>query len=131
MRYLRNAAAHKLVAKVAQEMAAEIFDTLMRRNEWYDLWKQKNPSLLTPSELEAEYIRVVWPTLLEEARATLAKMLEGPYDEATKQEIADALVKDTKLREERVSAARSYRSRAISEQMRALDEAHTKGLLKH
>lgn len=89
--------AHVLVAKTAKEMAGALFEEMMRDNALYKQWKAQCPEL-TPKKLQQRFILQAQPLLLEQARATLAKMLTGPYPEALKDQIADALIQDRILR---------------------------------
>ena len=98
---------HKMIRGLAIEMAAEIYDKLMVRNEWYDLWKRKNPNVSDPNELMLRYVDRTWPTLVEQARATLAGMLTRPISEDLKLSIHDALIKDAKFRPGRIESRKS------------------------
>ncbi len=85
---LPHAAGHKLVVKVAKEMAAEIYETFAKAdNRWFAM----NPS-------QDAYVKEAWPLLLEQARATLASLIAHTHDERLKDEIHDALVKDNAIR---------------------------------
>jgi hypothetical protein len=87
---------HKLIARTAAGMAFEIYDKLMERNDWYEEWKRKNPDL-SGEALANEFVRRIWPTLIDDARATLAGMLACPLDEGLKEEIYQALCLDSQL----------------------------------
>ena len=87
---------HKMVADTARAMCHEVYDALMQRNEWCDLWKRQNPGL-PPKALEEVFIERNWGKCVPGARATLTGMLSGPYDQALKESIYDALILDRTL----------------------------------
>lgn len=87
---------HPMVWKTAVGMAHELYEQLMSDNRRYAEWKAKCPDL-TPQRLEKLFVSMLAPKLLLQARATLAKMLTEPYDEALKDEIAEALIADRGL----------------------------------
>ncbi len=88
--------AHWRVAALAKEMAHEVYDELMKRNDWYDLWKNAHPGLSSRG-LENAFVSKNWHKFVEGARATLAGMLTQPYDEDLKNAIYEALVDDSTL----------------------------------
>jgi hypothetical protein len=88
--------AHSLVLDTAKEMAFELYEHMMRDNEWYARLKELNPGL-TPKQLSARFVLRIAPTLVEQARATLAGMLARPIDEKTKESIMNALLLDNTL----------------------------------
>lgn len=88
---------HFLIAETAMAMAHELYSMAMRDNKVYAEWKAQCPEL-TPGILEERFCELLWPRLLEQARATLTKMLSGPYDQVLKTQIADALILDNTLR---------------------------------
>lgn len=77
---------HKVIAETAKSMAGEIYESMAESNDWY----KRNPS-------RSKFVKAVWPTLVDEARATLARMLALPGGEELKETIADALIKDNAL----------------------------------
>jgi|SRR5882724_10376816 len=87
---------HKLVAQTAKEMAGALYEEVMRDNTLWANWKAQCPDL-TPPRLQAMFIELMWPKLIEQARATLAKLLATPLSESLKQQITDALIKDNTL----------------------------------
>ena len=87
---------HKLVAETARAMCHELFDTLMHDNAWYDVWRRQNPGM-SARQLEAAFVARNWGRLVQSARATLAAMLSGPYDDATKTRVYEALCLDNTL----------------------------------
>lgn len=78
---------HEMIAATAKNMAEELYETLAKDNNWY----ARNPN-------RRAFVRRVWPSLVSQARATLAGMLGGSYPEELKEKIADALIKDEELR---------------------------------
>jgi hypothetical protein len=97
---------HKLVRKVAIEMAGEMYEDVMKQdNKLYEEWKRQCPDL-TPERLEAMWIELAWPRLVQNGsvRATLARLLTTTLDPELKSEIYDALVKDASLRRGRAPA---------------------------
>lgn len=95
---------HKMIRSAAIEMAAEIYAKIMGGdNELYAQWKKICPEL-NPVMLEIRMIEMLWPKLIPEARATLARLLTTTMAEDLKEEIADALVADATLR--RVTSGR-------------------------
>lgn len=93
----RIAHVHEQVREVAVGMAHEVYAELMRRNDWYDLWKKSNREGLSPKRLEEIWVNRHWGKFITSARATMAGMLAGPYDEGLKEKIMDALLLDNTL----------------------------------
>ena len=87
---------HILVAKTAQAMARECYDSFMQSNPQYAAWREANPGL-SGEALEARWIVTRWGLFVEPARATLAEMLRQPIDEALKKQISEALILDAQL----------------------------------
>jgi hypothetical protein len=88
---------HKLVRATAIEMAGELYDDVMRGdNTLYSQWKSVCPEL-TPALCEMKFIELLWPKMVEQARATLAQMLGTNIPEDQKQIIYDALICDGML----------------------------------
>jgi hypothetical protein len=99
---------HKLVRKVAIEMAGQMYDDVMtQNNDLYVEWKRQCPDL-TPERLQIMWIELAWPQLVlnGSVRATLARLLTTSLDPDLKREIYDALVKDATLRRGRPDLAR-------------------------
>jgi hypothetical protein len=94
----RTLLVHKQVQKVAKEAAANLYESLMSRdNELYAAWKKKCGPC-TEAEWERRFIEKYWPSCVEFARATMARLLESPtIDESTKEEIMEALKLDNTL----------------------------------
>jgi hypothetical protein len=88
---------HKMIRATAIEMAAEVFARVMAGdNELYAQCKALCPEL-DPTLLEIKYIELLWPKLIPEARATLARLLATNIDEKHKMSIHEALVLDAQL----------------------------------
>ena len=88
---------HKLIAETAKEMAAAAVGEMLEDDKIYTQAKVKWPDL-TLKQLEATLIKNTWPNLIEQARATLAKLLATNIDESLKDQIANALILDNSLR---------------------------------
>lgn len=80
------ASCHPLLKKTAEDMAQAIYEKLAFHDQWYKDHPDRNA-----------YVEQVWPTLLTQARAILAKMLTGPYPETMKEQISEALIADRSL----------------------------------
>lgn len=91
---------HALIADTAKGFAREIYDKIMWDNDAYKAWKEECPDL-TKGAAEEEFVRLLWPKLLDDARAILAKMLGDPGKEHLKPAIHDALIKDATVRGDR------------------------------
>lgn len=87
---------HKLVAETAKEMAGCAVDEMLKDNSIYERAKTLNPDLTIP-QLHAKLVSSTWPALVEQARATLAKLLAGPLAPELKDQIASALILDNTL----------------------------------
>ena len=86
--------AHKMVMDLAVKMADEVFEEAMSRdNELYRGMKDAHPGKGT-KYLRRIFVSNLAPRLLGDARATLAKMLTTPIDEALKASIYEALTLD-------------------------------------
>ena len=97
--------AHVLVAKTAVGIAEAQFELYMiNDNALYRALREN----LTAKQVRTAFLAKAAPMLLEEARLVLTDMLSKPDTEvppAMKDEIADALIKDTDLRGGRLKAA--------------------------
>lgn len=91
-----SAHCHFLLRDTAVEMAHEAYGALMKRNDWYALWKQSRPGLNVRA-LESRWVSEHWGDFIEGARAVLASMLERPIAEGLKDQIAEALILDNTL----------------------------------
>lgn len=79
---------HILVAKTAEQMAEEIYEELAKQNGFY----MRHPVRQT-------WVDNTWPKLIDQARSLLASMLQlDEVEQKTKDEIYDALLKDSPLR---------------------------------
>ena len=106
--------AHEQVVKVAISMAHELYAEVMRQdNTLYAEWKA-TCSELTPEVAERMFVQLMFPKLLEPARATLAKMLANPAHAALHESIYDSIILD--------NAVRAGRLRDESRQMLSVDE---------
>tara|TARA_R110000868_G_scaffold410518_2_gene698938 strand:- start:365 stop:784 length:420 start_codon:yes stop_codon:yes gene_type:complete len=94
--------AHRLVAETAVKMAEECYEAHMSANN--SLYKAMRAKL-TEKQARLAFVARVAPTLLEDARVALATMLRQPDDAvpvSMKDEIAEALIKDTDFRANRI-----------------------------
>jgi hypothetical protein len=89
--------AHKLVAKIAEEAAKELYEVVMGDNVIRAEWKRQNPGL-NEKMLIAKFVKKNLAKCIPFARATLTRMLTVTVDEGLKEEILDALVLDASLR---------------------------------
>lgn len=87
---------HKLVKKIAQEAAGELYETLMSDNLLFTEWKRQHPGLGS-KQLELRFVAKNWGRCLDFARATLGQMLNSELDLASKDAIMEALVLDASL----------------------------------
>lgn len=97
--------AHIMVAKVAIEMAHEWYEVYMADNAMNH--KMRAGGQVTEVASRKLFVELVAPRLLEDARKALVAMLTQPDDRvpvAMKDEIADALIKDSDLRGKRFVA---------------------------
>lgn len=79
---------HRMVRETAQKIAMVTYDQLCQSdNTFYKL----NPSA-------KHFCNLWWPRLVPKARATLATMLSGNYDERLKAQIHNALILDHQIR---------------------------------
>lgn len=99
--------AHKMIVAVAKEMAHEVYDRVMRNNEVYDQWKKVCPEL-TRDLAVALFVDHLYPYLIEDARATLAGTLATNIDEDLKEQISEAIIRDTAFREGRRRARAAF-----------------------
>jgi hypothetical protein len=103
---------HKLIAAVAREAAAELYEKRMRHNAIYDSWKAMHPDLVRGSVIDAaalreRFIAKYWGACIPFARTTLAQLLTRPtIDTTLKEEIMEALILDSTLRKGRADPQR-------------------------
>lgn len=88
---------HEMVVKLARDMAHELYDTMMRKNEAWTVWKHFCQDLSKDAS-EAEFVACATPHLLGDARATLASMLGQPRYAHLHDSLYDALMKDNLIR---------------------------------
>lgn len=95
----RHEMAHELVAKTAVGQAHVVFDAIMTsRGDIYKKLQAKWPDA-DSAEIERRFVEELAPTLLDEARSTLAGMLASPsIDHLQKEVIYDALRLDNTLK---------------------------------
>ena len=88
---------HKMLRKVAQELAGQLYEMLMSDNVLFEEWKKGNPGL-SMKALEVRFIAKFWGKCLGEARATLALLLrDQTLPDQVKEDIMEALVLDASL----------------------------------
>ena len=76
--------AHRMVARLCEEMAQEVYEELAKKNLFYAMWPRR-----------ADFIRHCAPTLREQARRTLAELIaHKDTSEADKERIYEALLLD-------------------------------------
>jgi hypothetical protein len=90
--------AHQLVYQTAWEMAAAVFDDVMKDDKKLALWKELTPDIQL-GKSQRIYADLAWPHFAEQARATLAAMLDGHLPDDMKEQISDALEKDNAFRQ--------------------------------
>lgn len=79
--------AHRIVTRTAKEFAAEL-------HEQYSLrW----PAFASTWPSQNDFVRTHWHFFIEEARATLARLLSTNLREDLKEEIYDGLIRDQSL----------------------------------
>lgn len=97
--------AHRMVAEMAVEMAQAQFELYMANdNKLYRALREN----LTAKQIRTAFLAKAAPMMLEEARLALTDCLTQPDDVVTphmKDKIADALIKDSDLRANRLRAA--------------------------
>jgi hypothetical protein len=105
----RELPCHKLIRDTARDMAEELYEVVMKNNAIYEHWKRCCPEL-TRDIARALFVDMMYPKLIEEARATLAALLAtNAIDEHRKTVIYDALVQDEPLRQRRLMPNSSLR----------------------
>lgn len=83
--------AHRMVAKLAREMAGET----------YDLWASRVDKFVEAFPSIEAYADEAWPMFTEMAVTTLAEMLATNAAETLKEQISEALILDAPLRAKR------------------------------
>ncbi len=109
----RGLNAHRMVAETAVAMARELYGPYMAAdNAMYRKMREN----LTERQAMAAFVARIAPLMLEEARLALTDLLSQPDTEVSpllKERIAEALVKDTDFRANRVKAAQHMPSGLI------------------
>ena len=105
---MRYTPCHKMVRAVAIEMAGALYDEIMKDNRVYGMWRAAYPALDAVA-MEVAFIEMMWPKLIEQARATLAGMLHGREQSPLHDEIATALMDDNQFRAARMRAEARWR----------------------
>ena len=80
--------AHKMVAVCCRQMAGKFYERMAMSS---DAFYRANPN-------EGVWSRKAWPMFIQEARASLARLLTSNMPDHLKMDIKDALVKDAELR---------------------------------
>lgn len=92
-----SAHVHKLVASVAVNCAAELYETMMGDDAYYAAWKRRFPGA-SPKALARKFVEANWGRCIPVARATLARLLADPtIAESHKATIMEALELDASL----------------------------------
>lgn len=100
---MRKLHAHEQVVKVARDMAFALYEEAMSGdNELYANWKNNWPDD-APEVRQRKFVELVYPKLLEPARAILAHMLGNPRYAHLHESIYDSIVKDNAVRAGRVA----------------------------
>ena len=93
--------AHPMVAKLAIDMAHELFEIYMRVNTIYR--RMRADGQITEKAARMVFVSRVAPNMLEEARSALATMLAlDDTAQCVKDEIYEALLLDSDLRANRM-----------------------------
>lgn len=93
---------HVLIRDTAKKMAEAAYEEIMRDNLIYPAWKARNPELDSEG-LAKLWVERTWSGYIDEARRTLAGMLQGPLNEDLKLQIYEALLLDSQLPREKAS----------------------------
>jgi hypothetical protein len=84
---MNNGAVHRLVKETAVGITQAQYECFAQNNDFF----AKHPKV-------GPWVARNWRYYIAEARATLARLLNGPMEERLKEQIADALIKDNLLR---------------------------------
>ncbi len=102
---MKKVHAHELVVKTARDMAFELYEEVMSgQNELYAGWKNQWPDA-TPEERQRRFVELIYPKLLEPARAILAHMLSDRHLEHLHEAIYHSIILDNAVRAGRVAQA--------------------------
>ena len=96
--------AHYLVVEQARLLCLGAYEELMKNNAVRAEWKRRHPGAKELG-LQAAFLRRYMRAWVAPARAMLANMLNGPYDDAFKSRIHEALCLDNSLLRGREGAA--------------------------
>jgi hypothetical protein len=102
---------HRLVAGVAVNMAAALWEKYAAENGFYR--RMRANGQVTEKAARRLFLARVGPRMLEDARLALADMLTQPdtlVPQARKDEIAEALILDNDLRAKRIVAEERLRA---------------------
>jgi hypothetical protein len=83
----KRQAVHVMVRQTAISMAQELYELAAKDNAFYKRYPTRGA-----------FLRLAWPQLIPQARATLATMLAKPLDENLKSQIHQALILDNSVR---------------------------------
>lgn len=92
----RQLHAHFMVAESAREWTLALYEEVMSNNDVRAEWKRTHPGA-TEQGLQAAFVKKYLYCGIAPARATLTAALRGPYDDAFKMKIHEALVLDNTL----------------------------------
>ena len=92
---------HPMVANMAIDRIMFVYDQVMSNDALWKTWKEAHPGY-TPKQLENAFLERNWGKAVEDARATLAAMLNPAtspsLDEEARIGIHEALVLDASLK---------------------------------
>lgn len=92
----RTAHVHNMVLDTARDLCLAQYEVLMSNNDIRKEWKRTHPGA-GELGLQAAFVKKYVYSFVGPARATLATMLSGPYDEGLKSSIHEALCLDNTL----------------------------------
>ena len=92
----RSLHAHTLVVETARDLTLASYEAVMSNNGVRAEWKRRHPGA-TELGLQAAFVKRYLRAHIAPARSTLALMLSGPYDDAFKAKIHEALIMDNTL----------------------------------
>ncbi len=100
---MKKVHAHELVVKTARDMAFALYEEAMSGdNELYANWKNQWPDD-KPEERQRKFVELLYPKLLEPARAILAHMLSDRRHEHLHETIYHSILLDNAVRAGRVA----------------------------
>ena len=107
--------AHKMVAELAVEMAADVWEAFAQQNENYHMMRANGQ--ITEKTARLVFLERTAPKFLEDARRVLTELLTQPDEKippAAKRAIHEALILDNSFRANRVNAESSVVARPLS-----------------